>query len=401
MNKNTMKIVSNVLIIVLSAVAIGLIVLMALGIMGNKNPSNGFMNNGTSLFSEPALVNEVETDAAGIKEIDVRYGFERTDIFYGNSDKIVLKEYMNFEPTPDQLATVSNRNGSLEISAGSRNFIPSMCNIRVEIYLPSTYKDAFEVSTSSGSIHSDESLGFSEFEATSSSGSQQYDSISAKSVKISSSSGSQRISEITADEVSVSTTSGSQRFESIESETVNLSSSSGSIRCGSISGSGEIHAMSGSIDIESADGNLNISQSSGSLKAGKIDGDLTVEHSSGSITVEDCTGFQDITATSGTIRTSGGIGGNFKSSSGSITVNLDSVDADVDIGATSGFVKLTVPAESAFDFKASSNTGYISTDFDNKLSTSTDELKKAEYGENPQHQVEISTSSGSITVKLG
>jgi len=274
------------------------------------------------------LVNEQIIDIREIKNIFISYTSDTVNLYKVDSDKVILKEYMNYEPEKEELANITINDNKLIIESGER-ILKIFNNLirKIEIYIPSNYANDFEIMTSSGSIKSDESFKFSNFKATSKSGSIKLKDICANNINALASSGS----------IVIDNANGNRVFKT----------SSGSIKVLSGCGDSIFSSSSGSITVNNMVGKLEASASSGSVKVtiNELNSDIDISVSSGSanITLPTASSFKlNAQTSSGSIKTyfdnqlfynkkgnqaSGVIGENptisinVKTSSGSVKIN--------------------------------------------------------------------------------
>lgn len=202
--------------------------------------------------SELKLVNEQALDAKEIKSIVVSYSSDSIYLYKNNSEELLLKEYMNYDPENDELADITIKDNSLIIKSGERNlklfnFIGN--SRKVEIYLPFNYENNFEINSSSGLVKSNEVFKFSNFKASSS--------------------------------------SGSIKLKDIYADDINISSNSGSIKLSNVKGDSTLSSNSGLIEVDNIAGKIDASASSGSIKmtVNDLRGDIKATTSSGSINI--------------------------------------------------------------------------------------------------------------------
>ncbi len=277
---------------------------------------------------EAKLVNEQIIDIREIKNIFISYTSDTVNLYKVDSDKVILKEYMNYEPEKEELANITINNNKLIIESGERMLkIFNYLIRKIEIYIPSNYANDFEIMTSSGSIKSDESFKFSDFKATSKSGSIKLKDICANNINAQASSGS----------IVMENANGNRIFKT----------SSGSIKVLNGCGDSIFSSSSGSITVNNMVGKLEASASSGSVKAtiNELNNDIDISVSSGSanITLPPSSSFKlNAQTSSGSIKTyfdnqlfynkkgnqaSGVVGDNptisinVKTSSGSVKIN--------------------------------------------------------------------------------
>ena len=286
--------------------------------------------------SELKLVNEQALETKEIKNIIVSYSSDSIHLYKNNSEELLLKEYMNYDPENAELADITIKDNSLIIKSGERNlrlFNFTGLNRRIEIYLPLNYEYDFEINSSSGSIKSSEVFKFTNFKAHSSSGSI-------------------KLKDIYADDINISSNSGSINMENSNASKLSFKSSSGSIKLSNVKGESTFLSNSGLIEVEKIEGKINASASSGSIKMTikKLNGDIKATTSSGSINItlpEDSSFEFKAKVNSGSIKTyfeTKSLNSN-TSSYGRIgkevSVNIgDNPNLRIDLNASSGSIKL-------------------------------------------------------------
>lgn len=321
-------------------VALLLILLLAFSISRGKISSGG----GYSM----KLVNTQAINLTDINSINIKYSSENITILSSDTDELIFKEYMNYEPEEADLSKIDVNGSELYIydSANRLSFTvwPFVKNHNVEIYIPGDYSNYLSVNSSSGNISCKPKLGLSGLAVRSSSGNIRFGDVYAANIK--------------AD------------------------------------------ASSGNISFDLAEGDRSFSTTSGNIKilAGK--GDSRVHASSGNITVENAVGYLDVSAASGEVRVRASEGGGkLGSSSGNINLELSNLTADLDITASSGNVKLTVDRSNSFSFSANATSGDIRTFFDDELSyNKKGNSANGIHGADPAYSINIRTTSGNIKV---
>ena len=148
---------------------------------------------------------------------------------------------------------------------------------------------------------------------------------------------------------------------------VELNSMSGDVRVAPLGGKASVNCFSGNVDILGAAG-VEIDLKSGDLTVENVAGDAYMKTLSGSIEASRIKGFIDAEALSGDIR--------LRDVSEAQTVNAKNVSGDItyigkikaggryELKAHSGDVRMTLPADSAFDFEADTFSGDIDSDFE-------------------------------------
>ncbi len=329
------------------------------------------------------LVNTQEVDMGDISSVDIRFSSDDVVFYTSDSDKLILKEYMNYTPEDHELAKITTTGQGVSIQ-GRRNdrkvFISWNENSRAEIYLPVGYAGSINVNTSSGDILSDLVLALTEFVSNSSSGDVYINEIKGENIKITTSSGN----------ITIEKAEGNRQ----------LSATSGDIRVFGGEGDSEVRTSSGNITMENAVGKVYISANSGDIKLFHSIGEKNIKSSSGNITLDNVTGLVEITSSSGDVRIMAlSSAGTISTSSGNILYELDEVTDDITIKANSGDVTLSLPREITCDFAARTTSGSINTFFDDALSYDEDR-EKAEgmVGEGEDRMIRIDTTSGNIKV---
>lgn len=280
--------------------------------------------------SELMLVNEQAIDTKEIKNIIISYSSDSIHLYKNNSDELMLREYMNYKPEKDEIASIMIIDNSLIIESGERNkklFMLGSYNRRIEVYVPLNYENNFEINVSSGAIKSEEAYKFLNFKA-------------------SGSSGSIKLKDIYADNINISVNSGSVSLENAEASNLRIKSSSGSIKILKAIGDSTFSSSSGSITVDSIVGKIDASASSGSIRVNVSELKHDVSASTGSgfvnISIPEISSFEFSAETSsGSIKTyfdsklSHGRGR--KEASAKIG---DNPNVKINLSASSGSVKL-------------------------------------------------------------
>ena len=315
----------------------------------------------TNWETEP--VNIVEINLDNITELDISFHEEKVSILQGTGDKLVVKEYRN-KNDREFFADIVQGNGKLSIKRGGwiswRLFY--IVRSRIEIYLPTGYKHAISIGTTSGDI-------------------------------------------VVADEYAVSkaqikTTSGDIGVNKLQAETASISATSGDIDCKTLVANVEVHATSGDIRIENLTaGNASVKTTSGDIYGKTATGILAVATSSGDIVWEVINGEISANSTSGGIKlnlVNGGV--TAQTTSGGIRCAFGKNIEDISLTTTSGGIALDLPKDIGCNFSATSSSGKISTPFAGGVSGK--KVQQIIVGEgNPDKNIRLETVSGDIRVK--
>lgn len=375
--------------IVLITVLCGLILFLCsvLG-MGMREGSSFFSRNGGSIFSNYELVQEWEMSPDAVTQLSVHYGMNNNDVllYEGTGDKIVIREYANFEMEEGQRTTVRQEENELTVQGRNRSFmffyIGAGRHAYTEIYLPAGFDPDIYIKTLSGDIVSTKDISEGNvFEVSSTSGDIRFQSVEAESITASSTSGEIFFEKAAAATISVSTTSGDIGVQKAEGN-VTVSSTSGNILLNEAQGSVSASTTSGDIGVQGGVGEWHASSSSGEIRLSGVNGKFDLNTTSGDIFLGDGAGC-----------------GKAHSISGEISIELARLDGNLSVGTTSGDVRLWLPAEAGFGFDFDSVSGECRTFFDevlsfNKKGTSASGV----YGGNTNTEVVISTTSGDVWI---
>ena len=346
---------------------ISLIAIIALFLIGfmvnvmNDGFDSMFFNN-FSFMGEMRVVSDETYKSDGINTIDIDLSSEQVKVYQNDTDEIRVVESMSKALSEDSWAVTDISSSTFRLYR--KTSIYFNVNIRIEVYLPKSYSKDLSVSTYSGSIHLEDDLTLDNCVLTASSGSIRLSGIQAHEIKCQTSSGSVRSEKtITADYADFDSSSGSINLYQVYTQTIDANTNSGGIR------------------IEDVTGTQDFSCSSGSIRIQKSEGVQELSTSSGSIDVDRSTG-----------------GGIYKSTSGSIRLEFNEINEDIVCEASSGSVRINVPEDAAFNFKAKSSSGGIHTYFENFTSSDNKKQRSAVIGNQPTLSIKITTTSGSINL---
>lgn len=318
MKKAMIAVIAGILL-----VAVGLGVFLMAGLTGGLS---GFTFNA---FDEE-LVNRQTFTASSLEDISVEYSFESVQLFATGGNEVVLEEYMN-QDEEELKARIDNSGGRLSISHGQRPISIGLFGLRasVKLYLPESWAGKLRLSTSSGSIRSED------------------DFSSLKALEARASSGSVRLDEIeTTGDILLSASSGSLSARRLAAGgSIRLEASSGSVRPGEVTAGGDIYAScsSGSVDFESAVAKtVEAKANSGGVRFGRLEGEFRLSSSSGGVKVDAGAGH-----------------GQAETSSGGVRMALDQLTGDLNLKTTSGSCRLTLPQDASFTIQASTTSGGI------------------------------------------
>lgn len=312
------------------------------------------------------LANRQTFAASSVKTLDIRYHSDSVTLIESLGDEIVLEEYMT-DWDENMLAKVSQDSETLRFEAGQRSIRIGVWYSQIKIYVPRDWKGNLNISTSSGSIRSENDWTFATVDASASSGSVRLENV---------------------------TTEGAASFKT----------SSGGVTTGNLAilGNLNVETTSGSIHVKDAKAmNITAKASSGSINFDSMKGaKLEAKNTSGSIRIGTADGTMDFGNTSGSIHVDKAIGGgSFQSSSGGVRVTFETLSGDVTGKATSGTVRVNLPSDASFTFEANTSSGSIGTWFDDRLTFNERKNRATGQVADGQHTVKLEASSGSVKVE--
>ncbi len=379
-----MKAAKIVLITVLCGLIVFLCSILGMGMRGGGSFLSG---NGVSIFPEYELVQEWEMSPDAITQLRVNYNMNNNDvlIYEGTGDKIVIREYANFEMEDRQRTIVSQEKNELTVQGRNRSFmffyIGGGRHAYTEIYLPEGFTPDMYIKTLSGDIVAGRDIS------------------EGNSFEVSSTSGDIHFQNVKAESIVACSTSGEIYFEEAAG-IISMSTTSGDIAVQKAVGNVSISTTSGEIMLREAEGNVSASTTSGDITIQGGGGERHVNSTSGEIRLDGVNGKFDLNTTSGDISLGDGTGyGKVHTISGEVRVGLIGIQGNLSVTTTSGDVFLQLPSEAEFAFDFDSASGECETFFDealsfNKKGTSASGV----YGNSADMEVKISTTSGDVWI---
>lgn len=431
-----MKIVTLVLLCIIT---IGLCGIFVYGMTGHDiymlgfDSRSAYVNNGSM-----HLVLDEEVSLDGIDSISIQYDMNSNDIYIYESEGelLTVKEYSEIELDKDKTSTIKTTGSSLEVRGSKRNtlvrfhfFGVGPAGGYVEIGLPSSYTGMLCLASLSGDIKSQmDILLEKDFEARTSSGDISLPNVEASNASVSSTSGNVKIETLCTDSgkehgesagrIEIETSSGNINAEQLTGK-LDIGSTSGDITLKQLTGETRIESSSGFVRSEILTGNVQITTTSGDITMECIDGPARAESSSGNIRIYAGSGERTVRTTSGDIliegvnqpwsahSSSGTVllkasegHGEIQTTSGDITLELGKLTGNLDIDSSSGFAKIKLSQDNAFDFEARTSSGDIDTFFDEDLHFSKrgDSAQGTYKGGGDGKCIRIETTSGDVQV---
>lgn len=208
---------------------------------------------GCSNSKSPQMANELQFSLNEVSELTISYDEEKITFFEGDSDELVIREYMTVNKS-SYYAKVNQRSDSIHISEGDKPFFKSGFSRYIEVYLPASYHQNLTITTTDGDID------LSNFD------------LDVSMLRVDSTSGTVQLNSATASAIHLSSTSGTLKLGSIQAEQIKLETTSGNVICSELNGDVTYTSTSGNADIKSVIG-------SGSYKANNS-GKLNVAYTS-------------------------------------------------------------------------------------------------------------------------
>lgn len=301
-------------------------------------------------FSAERLVNTQTVDIKDITELEIEN--YSCDVFFLNSDQeeMVIKEYASRQLSQNSFVTVHKNRTALNIEAAKKKADSRLVfgnNHRyIKIYLPLSYKGSVRLSSESGDILADMDLSLAG--------------------------------------CSIQTSSGNIRLKALAADQIILKSGSGDILAETLDGEKEILTESGYADISTSIKDTAVTSASGDVKIDRAEGRLDIRTSSGEVLVNRLNGSAGI-----------------ETSSGDIHLSAEYLNGDLDMSCSSGEVYCDLPKDVGFKFQADTDSGEISTDFDQELSFDRKGIHaEGTVGTAADISVNVRTTSGDISIDL-
>ncbi|MHB8063435.1 MAG: DUF4097 family beta strand repeat-containing protein, partial [Ruminiclostridium sp.] len=209
-------------------------------------------------------------DIVDFQSIQLDYDADDIRVLEGESDRVVLKEYMN-EDKKDYYAKTTTRNSKLFITEGGR---PRRSGFEcyVEIYIPSDYSGSLSLHSTSGTVESKIPLNLSgDFSVDTTSGIINVSDVKASDINVTTTSGTVEGRGVTAARLIIVSTSGNLSFDNVETDTIQVKTTSANTTISNASGAITYQSKSGKLVITGIKG-------SGSYYAsgeGRIDASFT------------------------------------------------------------------------------------------------------------------------------
>ncbi|MCB8815304.1 DUF4097 family beta strand repeat-containing protein [Desulfosporosinus shakirovi] len=291
-----------------------------------------------------SLVNTLAFDIGDFQSIRLDYDADDIYVLKSESDKVVLKEYMN-EDKKNYYARTTIQNGELLITEGDR---PRRSGFEsyIELCIPQDYSDSLSLHSTSGTVDTKIPLNLSgNFSVDTTSGMINVSDIKASAINITTTSGRAEGKGFTASALKIVSTSGNLTFDTIDMDT---------------------------IYIQSTSANTTINHANGSF---------TYKSTGGKLAISDITGYGSFNA----------------SGEGSIKASFTDVTGDISAYSKNGSLTFGLPSQLEFKFSATTREGSIDTSFADLLAV-TGNTAAGIVGSSPTVSIELETRNGDIKV---
>lgn len=162
-----------------------------------------------------------------------------------------------------------------------------------------------------------------------------------------------------------------------------------------------IDSTSGKVTLKGTEAKvIHLSSTKGTLKIGRLKADqIRLETTSGNTVCDKLDGDVTYTSTSGNADIKSAVGGgSYKANnSGKLEVTYAEVTDDLSLFNKNGNVHLTLPEDLAFEFRATTKNGSVSTNFQEAIMVDG-RITKGTVGSRPTVTVEVETKNGNIEV---
>ncbi|NLG05692.1 MAG: DUF4097 domain-containing protein, partial [Clostridia bacterium] len=304
-----MKYIGRILVIVLcAAVAIAFAFLSKMLPERSHNEWISFSTSDSNL----KLVNESSAELKQADKIKIDLSLEEIVLMPTEKDIVEVKEYINYDPADNDPIVIDSDGSIITIrdTNVNHNWFPQMNKRKkIEIYLPDSFEQNLDIDLKSG-----------ELEATM--------DLKLKNFDIELSSGDIELLQVTAEKTIIDVKSGHLTIEKLDSEQ----------------------------DVQVSSGYAGIKDGSGNASYICFSGDIEVTNQKGVVEAEVSSGEIDLTL--------GEASGSFKTSSGSLSADIDRVTGDLEMDVTSGDVEVNIPEDTTFEFEGNIRSGSIDTYFD-------------------------------------
>ena len=291
-----------------------------------------------------SLVNALTFDIGDFQSLRLDYDADDIHVLESESDKVVLKEYMN-EDKKNYYARTAIQNGELLITEGDRPRRSSFESY-IELCIPRDYSDSLALHSTSGTVDTKIPLNLSgDFSADTTSGMINVSDVKASAINITTTSGTAEGKGFTAAALKIVSTSGNLTLDTIDTDT---------------------------IYIQSTNANTTIKHANGTF---------TYKSTGGKLAISDIAG-------SGSFNVSG---------EGSIEASFADVTGDISAYSKNGSLTFGFPSRLEFKFSATTREGAIDTSFADVLAV-TDSTAAGIVGSFPTVSIELETRNGDIKV---
>lgn len=305
-------------------------------------------------FSNIAIQKEESISLDSCSNINIDFSSEEIKVITVDDDDLKIIQESSKTLNDDEKFTITKTGDTITVQ---KNNIKKIINLfsnngvqRIQVLLPTKYKRALNVTTSSGDINIASPLALSDINCSASSG-----EISASNT-------------LQIDNKAIfKLSSGDIKINGLSATDSSFNSSSGEI------------ILDGTILSKKSE----IKITSGDIKINELNSDYDIQASSGEIKVK------SLLSGSGTI----------DSTSGDIDVTYKGISDYSNIKCSSGSVHANVDKSISFEFEGKCSSGDINSNFDLNYKNKKKNEASTKIGTDPYKKLDINTTSGDINIK--
>ena len=347
------------------------------------------------------LVNTQTLGLGGTDTLSISYGSGEVILRESETGDLIVKEYMKTD-RPRYYANISRSGEAITIRPGRRPWFNWFWEARMEIYLPSSFRENIRISNSGGNFRAEmDLLDYKTIDINVGSGSVSLNRLSAKTLSIRVSSGNVDIRGAGGNSF-ISLSSGRLQINELSGQEHRLKTSSGRMRIDALQGNSVLELNSGGVVIEGLTGNADMEISSGTLQITELTGTThRFRSSSGRTIIEKARGRIDGEISSGSLSIENFSGeGSFGLTSGNALLDMEELTGDLRFRLSSGHIVLNIPRNISFNLDAVTSSGRVRVveagNETTQVSGNSTILRP--FGPSPDRTIYAQTSSGDVTI---
>ncbi|WP_125606819.1 DUF4097 family beta strand repeat-containing protein [Lapidilactobacillus bayanensis] len=320
-------------------------------------------------FFATKLVNSLTVDVAQLNQIILNYHTATIIVTETQQKTLIINEYMNHD-RPSLYAQQHLDGDKVKIEQSARGGAFAFMRIRVEIAIPKSFTGFIYLNDKSGSMLLNDLTSHYILDCSTDNGSIIAHNLDLAQIHIQAKSGSVKTAFLTAEQIVLRSTSGSIQLIHSHGTTVN-SMVSTKTRSGDILLE---HLEASEINAENRSGNI-------TLNFANADTFNLLDHS-GRVAGTELSGS-----------------GRFQSTSGTVTLRFKQVNRDISAISKSGSIRIGLPFDSEYSFKANTTNGNVFLPYDTQYNAGSNRRQKSgQHGNKPSFNLTSKTVSGNIQI---